>query len=198
MALSAKQKSFINEYLIDFNATRAAQRAGYEGDENTLAVTGSRLLRNDKVAEAVKTRLSEKAMTADEVLNRLAEHARGDIGDFITVTPGGEAALDLTGGAATRLIKKVTQRRTFRRMKDTEVEEVVLSVELHDAQSALALIGKHHGLFKDVSEVKGEIDLNVDDATERLFGRIGQLAARIRTDDDAEGAGPNRAREETP
>ena len=82
--MSPKQKSFINEYLIDFNATRAAQRAGYKGDDNTLAVTGHDLLRNPKIEPVISRRISERAMTADEVLMRLGEHARNEHGEYIS------------------------------------------------------------------------------------------------------------------
>lgn len=148
MALTVMQEKFVNEYLIDFNATRAAERAGYAGNKNALAVMGHTLLRNTKISELIKARL-DSAMPADEVIVRLAEHARADIGDFLSVAPDGETALDLTGNPNTRLIKKITQRRTIRTVKDTVTEDVVLTLELHDAQAALVHIGKHHKLFTE-------------------------------------------------
>lgn len=156
MAVTGKQAAFIDEYLRDFNATRAAERAGYKGDNNTLAVTGHENLRNPKIAEIVSRRLSESAMSPSEVIMRLAEHARGDIADFLQVSRNGDAELVLMGEndkARTRLIKKVTQRKTIRTTEKSQTEEIVLSVELHDAQAALVAIGKHHGLFKDMSEI---------------------------------------------
>lgn len=87
MALTAKQKKFINEYFQDFNGTRAAERSGYAGDDNTLAVTAHGLLRNPKIAEVVSRRLQESAMSADEVLQRLAEQARSEHTRYITNRP---------------------------------------------------------------------------------------------------------------
>ncbi len=195
MALTPKQQAFANEYLIDFNATRAAQRAGYSGDENTLAATGSRLIRIDKVDEAIRTRLSESAMRADEVLMRLAEHARGDMGAWLS----NDGEIDIAAMKAantTRLLRKV--KRTYR-SGETEAggtwEETRLEVELHDAQAALVHIGKHHGLFKDVSESK--IDVSADDETRSLLSRIDQLASRIRTGESAGGTGTDRPGEAT-
>ena len=50
MALTAKQKLFADEYLIDLNATRAYRKAypSVKRDE-TAAQAGSRMLRNVKV-----------------------------------------------------------------------------------------------------------------------------------------------------
>ena len=42
--LSAKQKKFVQEWLIDFNGTRAALRAGYS--EKSAAQTASRLMKD--------------------------------------------------------------------------------------------------------------------------------------------------------
>lgn len=55
------QKIFADEYLIDRNATRA-YKAAYPGvkTDNSAAVSGNRLLRNDKVAEYIKEKMDEK------------------------------------------------------------------------------------------------------------------------------------------
>ena len=42
--LTEKQKKFVDEYLIDLNATQAAMRAGYS--EKTARSIGQRLLTN--------------------------------------------------------------------------------------------------------------------------------------------------------
>lgn len=56
--LSDRQKSFIEEYLIDFNATQAALRAGYA--EKGVSATASQLLANPKVNEYYQKRLAER------------------------------------------------------------------------------------------------------------------------------------------
>jgi phage terminase small subunit len=183
MALSAKHRAFINEYLIDFNATRAAQRAGYGGDENTLAVTGGRLLRIDKISEAIQNRLRERAMAADEVLGRLADHARGSMADFIKLNEKGQPFFDLEAArdaGKLHLVKKLkTKTRSINigrpdtekgntdsdaredeeagpdeaQANDSLSTEVTIEFELYDAQAALSLLGKHHKLFADKLDV---------------------------------------------
>jgi phage terminase small subunit len=77
MALTAKQQLFITEYLVDFNATQAAIRAGYS--ERTAQEQGSRLLSNVMVQEAIvearKGRIERVEWTADEILRDLKEIA---------------------------------------------------------------------------------------------------------------------------
>lgn len=68
--LPAKQAAFVQEYVIDLNATAAADRAGYS-DPNY----GRQLLTNPNVAAAIEKALAERAervqVTADDVLRQL-------------------------------------------------------------------------------------------------------------------------------
>ena len=154
MALTRKQKTFIQAYLATFNATEAARQAKYNGDDATLASIGWENLRKPEIAKAVQERLAAQVMSADEVLNRLSDHARADIKDFLAVSASGDVALDIDAAQGkTHLIKKVTQRHSTRTTKDSVTEDTVLTLELHDAQSALALLGKHHKLFVEQHEV---------------------------------------------
>jgi len=54
--LTNKQRAFIDEYLLDFNATRAARKAGYS--EKTAYSIGSRLLRKPYIVEEINRRLA--------------------------------------------------------------------------------------------------------------------------------------------
>lgn len=67
MALTAKQQRFVDEYLIDLNATQAAIRAGYS--EKTAAETGYENLRKPQIAEYIESKqkkLEEKAQVTQE------------------------------------------------------------------------------------------------------------------------------------
>lgn len=67
--MTPKQAAFVNEYLIDLNATQAAIRAGYKGDPNTV---GPRLLVNVGIQTAIqerqKARQERTEITQDLVL----------------------------------------------------------------------------------------------------------------------------------
>lgn len=171
MALSAKQKAFINEYLIDGNATRAAERAGYKGDDNVLAVTGHDLLRNPKIADIISKRTAASAMPAEEVLNRLGQQARGDMSDFIKFDENGNPHFDLQAAALLGKLQLAKKLKIKTRSwlepviggeddEKTTVTETTTEFELYDAQAALVHIGKHHKLFDD------RLDVNVRGSTE--------------------------------
>lgn len=142
MARTTKQAVFVEEYLRCWNATEAAKRAGYS--EKTAYSSGQRLLKDVEIAAEIQARIEERAMSADEVLDRLAQHARGSIEDFVDVDSG-MAIVDLRKA---RDAGKLHLAKKIRYFKEGGVE-----VELYDAQAALEKLGKAHGLFKDVSDI---------------------------------------------
>ena len=70
MALTPKQQAFIENYMIDLNATKAAIAAGYS--PKTAQEQGSRLLSNVMVAKALeieqRKRTNSAGITAEYVL----------------------------------------------------------------------------------------------------------------------------------
>lgn len=80
MALRGKQQRFVDEYLIDRNATQAAIRAGYSA--KTANEIGAQNLAKLSIKEAIAIGEAELAernkITQDKVLNRLWEMAQAD------------------------------------------------------------------------------------------------------------------------
>lgn len=143
--LTNKQHAFIAAYLGEarWNATEAARIAGYANPGQL----GYQLLQKTSIKEAVQAAIADRAMTADEVLSRLAEHARGTMADFIDVD---RRTLDLDkarDAGMLHLVKKFSRSETKYGTN--------LSIELYDAQAALGLLGKHHGLFVEKHEHSG-------------------------------------------
>jgi phage terminase small subunit len=168
--LSTKQRVFVEEYLICWNATEAARRAGYKHPN----VQGPRLLVNVSIQAAIQARVDEIAMSANEALLRLTEQARGDISDFIVISKEGQARIDLKKARAARklhLVKKISETKHG------------LKIELYDAQAAIQLIGRHRGMFVDktaLTDPTGELPWNpfagmtndeVDDEIRRMEQR---------------------------
>ena len=71
--LSPKQQMFVEEYMVDLNATQAAIRAGYS--PKTSTAQGARLLINVKVQAAIQEAVSKREqrteITADRVVQEL-------------------------------------------------------------------------------------------------------------------------------
>lgn len=161
MALTGKQAAFVEAYLKTRNKTQAARDAGYAGDYWTLASVGYENFKKPEIADAISLRIKESCMSADEVLERLGDQARGDVSDFLSTQKDGTPFFDYGGALAqgkTHLIKKMkTKRRIYteKGKEDTPIVETEVEFELYDAQSALVHIGKHHKLFADKLEVSG-------------------------------------------
>lgn len=143
MALSDKQKAFIEHYLRCWNATEAARLAGYS--EKTANEQGSRLLANVSIQESVAARLTELQASADEVLQRLTEHSRSSVGEVLDE----EGAFDYKAAKKSGKIALVKKyKRTTRTVKGgTKV--VTVELEMYDAQAATVQLGRARGLFVD-------------------------------------------------
>jgi phage terminase small subunit len=140
MALTNRQRLFVEAYLTHWNADKAARLAGYS--ETTARHGSSNILATPEITEEIAHRIAEKVMVADEVLLRLAEQARGEHSDYIT--PTGVDLGRLVADNKAHLIKSI-KRGQFG-----------LNIEFYDAQAALALLGKHLKLFVDRTEVTGK------------------------------------------
>jgi phage terminase small subunit len=62
--LTTKQQAFVEQYLVDYNATAAAGRAGYKGDKRNLGIRGYKLIRHPIIGPEIRRRV---AATADEL-----------------------------------------------------------------------------------------------------------------------------------
>ena len=86
-ALTDKQLRFAMEYPTDYNATRAAIRAGYS--KKTAYSQGQRLLKNVEVQKKIKERQKELLdatfVTQERIVSELAKTAFYDIDDFVQV-----------------------------------------------------------------------------------------------------------------
>jgi len=171
MALSAKQSAFVDEYLRRWNATDAYQAIYPKSSRDAARAHAARLVANGSIAAEIQRRVDARAMSANEVLDRLAEQARADYKDFLVVAPNGDIALDMAKAEGkTHLIRRVTQKRTVRRLKDAEIDETSLTLELHDAQAALVQLGKHHKLFTDQVQQSGEVIVRVQYGDDGIDG----------------------------
>jgi phage terminase small subunit len=163
MALTAKQQAFINHYLTTWNATEAARRAQYKGDDATLAAVGYENLRKPHIRSAIDERMRELTIDANEVLLRMARMATGDMSDFLSFDNAG-ARLDL-GKAEARgklgLIKKFSSVENVMLGKD-DSETVLnrrITIELYPADGALDKLARHYGLYNDRLEVTWKTEI---------------------------------------
>lgn len=156
--MTKKQKRFIEEYLIDLNATQAAIRAGYS--PQTANEQASRLLANVNISKAVGKAMAERSkrtgISADRVLIELARIGFVKISDVVDtddVTVRSDASEDDL--AAIQSIKVKTMDGEKGCSEEREIK-------LNDKVRALELLGKHLGMWDEKFSVDMEGDLNIN------------------------------------
>lgn len=148
--ITARERRFADAYLELWRADLAAEQAGYKNFKRA----GYKLLHREQVQEYIRQKMEEMGLPAREVVARLAQQARANVGDFIAVIN----TVDEKTGESIRKIEvdwDAIKERGYlvKRLAFTSKGFPVL--ELHDAQKALELIGKTHGIFRDITEVTG-------------------------------------------
>ena len=147
--LTPKQQRFIEEYLVDLNATQAAIRAGYKA--KTARQAGAENLTKPDIREEIRKRRKAQRkrtrITADKVLRELACIAFSDLRDFASWGPAGFVLKDSTRlpFGKSRCVAHVAQSRTANGGES-------IRFKLHDKVKALKLLGEHLGLWGKVDE----------------------------------------------
>lgn len=162
MALTAKQKIFADEYLIDLNATRAYKVAYSKVKKDEVArANGSRLLTNANVAAYIDKRIKDREqrteITQDRVLQELARLGFFDARKLFADNGQPLAIKDLDDNTAACIVGVKVKE-----MYDSEGEFIGYEKEykLADKKGSLELIGRHLGMFKDKMELSGRVDTN--------------------------------------
>lgn len=161
--MAAKQQRFVEEYLVDLNATQAAIRAGYSA--KTAYSQGDRLLRHVEVAAAIRAardKLSEKAaITAERVIEELALIGFANMADYLRVTSDGDPFIDLS--TMTREQAAALTEATVEDFKEGRGEDARdvrrVKIKIGDKIAALDRIGKHLGMFRDKLDVTVKSDI---------------------------------------
>ena len=190
MALTEKQERFVEEYLVDLNATQAAIRAEYSS--KTAYSMGQRLLKNVEVQAAIqqaKQKRSQRTeITQDMVLKELSKIAFANGTDFAKVVC---REVPMTTVDEDGNLQTVTKRQQLVEIKDTEmvnpekraaissIKEGKYGIEIssYDKVKALELLGKHLGMFDSRAPQKTEGESNL------LEQLVAGTAEDINTDD---------------
>ncbi len=137
--LTAKQRRFCDEYLIDLNATQAAIRAGYS--EKNARNIASENLAKPNIKAYIDERMAEKESqliaTQDEVLKYLTSVLRGE-------SQSTEIVVEGTGDGC-------SEARTLKKEPSEK-----------DRLRAAELLGKRYGLYTDKVETDVDMELNIN------------------------------------
>ena len=163
--MTKKQKRFIEEYLIDLNATQAAIRAGYS--PKTAKDIGCENLAKPNISDAIDKAMAERSrrtgINQDRILLELARIGLAKITDVVDPDTG-----KLLPNASEDDLACIQSIKIKPNEFGTERE-----VKLYDKKSALVDLGKHLGMFKDKVELSGSLETEktkLDDLIQQIRG----------------------------
>lgn len=170
--LAPMQVRFVEEYMLDLNATQAAVRAGYSA--KTAREQGSRLLSNvivqSVIAERMKAREKRTEVTADRILKEAARLALFDVRKLFNAdgTPKPITELDDDTAAGISGLEVATKGNA-----EMGVGEI-LKYKIADKNSALEKCMRHLGMFEKDNKQAGEATAS---ALSELLAQIGTRSA---------------------
>jgi phage terminase small subunit len=160
--LTPKQQRFVDEYLIDLNATQAAIRAGYS--EKTAQEIGSENLSKPIIAEAIAAAMKEREkrteITQDRVLKEYAKLAFLDPRRFYDEDGALIPVHKLDADVAAALVGVDVH--------EEKVDGVAIGqtkkIKFVDKKGALDSVARHLGMFNDKLQMTGKdggpVDMN--------------------------------------
>lgn len=173
--LTPKEARFVDEYLIDLNATQAAIRAGYS--KRNAGKLGHQVLSRELVAKAIGVRMQKRAerveIDQDWVLRKWIAVVQADESELMQWRIGpcekcwkgkasydkpNPACKDCHGEGVGRLV--VSDTRTLSEsaralFAGLQVSKEGIRVNVHSKEAALANIARHLGMFPTKVELSG-------------------------------------------
>ena len=164
--MTMKQKRFIEEYLIDLNATQAAIRAGYS--PATAKDIGCENLAKPNIRAHIDRAMAERSkrtgVNADRVVQELAKIA------FVNAT---EVIDPKTATVREDALPEDTAAIQSVKVKTFGEDGLEREIKMADKLKALEMLGRHLGMFKDKLELSGGLDnekTKMDDIIQQLRG----------------------------
>lgn len=150
-----QHERFCNEFLVDFNLTKAAARAGFS--EKSARTQGGRLMQNAVIAARVKelhaASLKSVNLDVQEILLELKRLAMCDLEQALnpidgTLLPINEIPVDVRKCIAGFHVEEIWEGKEGQRVQIG----VVKKIKFWDKNKALELLGKHFKMFTDKVE----------------------------------------------
>ena len=168
--LTKKQQLFVEEYLIDLNATQAAIRAGYSPE--TAKDIGCENLAKPNIKSAIDKALAARSkrtgVNQDRVVCELAKIAFVNITDLVDIEDGSlrtDVTKDDTAAISSIKVKRIPTEEGY---------IIEREIKMYDKSKALEQLGRHLGMFTDklgvTSPEMKEIRINIVPATEADIG----------------------------
>lgn len=178
--LTNKQRRFVEEYLVDLNATEAARRAGYKGNEATLASVGSENLGKPYISSFIQEEMARRSertqITQDRVLQEIARIAFLDPRKLFDKEGKPIPISDLDDDTAAAIAGLDVLEQYEGSGQDRQFVGYVKKIKLCDKNSALEKLCRHLGMFNDKLKLQGDKDNPVKVVHESVETYLQELA----------------------
>lgn len=166
--LTPKQEAFAQHYVTNGGNASEAYRQCYDvkpdASKNSIHVCACKVLANPKVsvrvAELQATVAAKHGVTIDRIVSELATLGFSNMQDYMKVGDDGVPRLDFKGMTRERssAISEMTVEEFLGKQDGEESPGAVRKVKfkLYDKRAALVDLGKHLGMFKDITELTGK------------------------------------------
>lgn len=150
--MTKKQRLFVEEYLVDMNATQAAIRAGYS-PETAYSIGNENLKKPEielRISKAMADRSKRVGISQERVIRELARIAFVNAADVINAE---DATLkdDVSEDDSAAILSV--------KVKSFGADGIEREIKMVDKIKALELLGRHLGMFKDKIELSGGLEV---------------------------------------
>ena len=147
--LTKKQQLFVDEYLIDLNATQAAIRAGYSVD--SARDIGCENLTKPNIQKVIAERMAERSrrtgVNQDRIVEELAKIAFVNIEDVVDTDTG-----EILPNASKDDLACIESVK-FKQSDNQYGGSIEREVKLASKMKALELLGKHLNMWSDKTDI---------------------------------------------
>ena len=155
--LTDKQEMFCQEYLVDLNKTKAAERAGYSA-KTAHSIGFENLIKpeiQDRIELLKQERIKKVEIKAQDVLQELLNWAYGDTTEFMQLSVEDVKKMP---PEIRRLVTgfKIIEKKT-KDYKDQEVIEEMVELKFISKEKAMEMITKHIG-FNELDNMQQKKD----------------------------------------
>lgn len=186
-----RERRFVDEYLVDFDAARSAVAAGYS--ERRAKQAGHELLKRERVQELLRVRRADlqrrTEVTQERVIEELRRIAFADIRDLFVWSEERAAYIpstNLTEEQAAAIQAVEAETTYFTREDGTEEKRVRLKLRTWSKPDALEKIMRHLGMYVERHEVSGPggapiefRDMTDAELVERARSQANRIAAEV-------------------
>lgn len=156
--LTAKQQKFVDEYLIDLNATQAAIRAGYSS--KTAGEIGHENLNKPQIRAHIDAKMAEHSartgVNQERIIRELARIAFLDPTQLVNMDSAeihDDTSADDRAAIASVKVKSMSG----------ETDMIEREVRFADKIKALELLGKRFGMWIDKQQIEGTVGVQIID-----------------------------------